>query len=279
MSSIEFPAPAKINLSLRVLGKRDDGFHEIETRMISLPGLADRIRITPSDRVSVTCDDPELPTGEENLVIKAVRAFERAAGLTWTGHIHLEKTIPHGAGLGGGSSDAATVLRMLNEITGSPLTDETMIGAAASIGSDIPFFLGTGSAVCRGRGELLSEAPAPPCWNLLLLKPWFGVSTPDAYRRWSGARRIVGVPYEIQPVDGQELVNDLETPVFEKHRFLAEMKSWLLSRSEVRAALMSGSGSCMFAVLHDGTDGEQVARCARDELDPGLWHWCGATTP
>lgn len=277
MNRLELTAPAKINLSLRVLGRRDDGFHEIDTLMTSLPGLADRIVIEESAGFAFTCGDPDLPSGGNNLVVKAVRAFEAAAGISWTGRIHLEKKIPHGAGLGGGSSDAAAVLRGLNEWTGTPLSQERLREAAASIGSDIPFFLGDGSARCLGRGEILENVDAPPRWPVLLLKPWFGVATPDAYRRWSTARPLPGIRYAAQTIDGVGLVNDLELPVFEKHRFLAELKKWLLERSETRAALMCGSGSTLFAVLHENADGEQLARCARHELDPGLWHWCGFT--
>ncbi|MCP5534452.1 MAG: 4-(cytidine 5'-diphospho)-2-C-methyl-D-erythritol kinase [Akkermansiaceae bacterium] len=279
MSRLETSAPAKINLSLRVLGKRDDGFHELDTWMVTLPGLADRLTLEDADCFSFTCDDPALPTGEGNLVVKALRAFESAAGISWNGRIHLEKRIPHGAGLGGGSSDAAALLMALNDLAESPLPHDRLVETAASIGSDIPFFLGGGSTRCRGRGEVLEDAPAAPGWRLLLLKPSFAVATPDAYGRWASASPLPGISHGPQTHDGVELVNDLEVPVFGKHRFLAELKQWLLDRSEVSAALMCGSGSTVFAVLRDGTDGEHLARCARQELDPGLWHWCGAIRP
>lgn len=275
MSQLDLSAPAKINLSLRVLGRRDDGYHDLDTWMVTLPGLCDRLVLEEADGFAFTCDDPALPTGEENLVVKAVRAFEAASATRWNGRIHLEKRIPHGAGLGGGSSDAAAVLKALNELGGMPLSGERLGAAAASFGSDIPFFLSDGSARCRGRGEVLERAPAPPAWKLLLLKPGFGVSTPDAYRRWSEARQLPGISYQAQSLDGVDVVNDLEVPVFEKHRFLAELKQWLLDRSETRGALMCGSGSTVFAILHDDAEADHLARCARHELDPSLWHWSG----
>jgi 4-diphosphocytidyl-2-C-methyl-D-erythritol kinase len=113
----------------------------------------------------------------------------------------------------------------------------------------------------------------------LLLKPAFGVATPDAYRRWRESRELPGVLYTAQAEGEMELCNDLERPVFEKHRFLAELKQWLLARDECAAALLAGSGSTVFAILREGADGEALAKCARDELDPGLWHWCGVTGP
>ena len=275
MTPYEIEAPAKLNLSLRVLGRRDDGFHEIDTWMVTLPGLADRLVFDAGADDGFTCDDESIPAGDGNLVVKARQAFEKAAGLHWHGRIHLEKRIPHGAGLGGGSSDAAAVLKALNGLCESPLPPEHLRTLAAEIGSDVPFFLSGGSTRCQGRGEIASDAPAPPAWKVLLLKPSFGVATPDAYGRWAGAARLPGVDYGPAQVDGIDLVNDLEVPVFGKHRFLAELKEWLRARSETRAALMCGSGSTIFAVLDDAADGEQLARRARHELDPGLWHWCG----
>lgn len=110
---------------------------------------------------------------------------------------------------------------------------------------------------------------------LVLLKPSFGVSTPDAYRRWAGSRELPGIPYGEQEVDGHVLVNDLEKPVFEKHLFLAEMKRWLLARRGVRGAMMSGSGSTMFAVMEDENVARTLMEDAARELDPTLWMWSG----
>ena len=112
---------------------------------------------------------------------------------------------------------------------------------------------------------------------MLLLKPAFGVSTPDAYGRWSGSKELPGVAYAGKDIDGVALVNDLERPVFGKHRFLSEVKQWLLLRDECAAALLAGSGSTLFAVLHHGADAAELARAARHELDPGFWHWTGMT--
>lgn len=277
MKTLILHAPAKLNLSLRVLGKRDDGFHEIDTLMVKLPGLADELEFRDADDFSFNCDDPSVPGDEGNLVVKAARAFEAVAGISCKCSISLKKVIPHGAGLGGGSSDAAMTLLGLNRLHDHPLGVTRLHDLATSLGSDIPFFLTTGAARCTGRGEKIEPVPSPPVMPILLLKPSFGAETPDVYKRWKHSFQIPTIRYAPQEVQGISLVNDLERPVFEKHRFLAELKQWLLDRRETAAALMSGSGSTVFAVLRDGADAHSVATAARAELDPTLWHWSGFT--
>jgi 4-diphosphocytidyl-2-C-methyl-D-erythritol kinase len=276
MNTLLIDAPAKLNLSLRVLGKRDDGFHEIDTLMVKLPGLADRLEFQPDSEFSFTCDDPSLPADEDNLVVRAVRAYDQAAGITSRLAIRLTKKIPHGAGLGGGSSDAAATLSALDQLNASKLGSARLLELAAALGSDIPFFLHPGAARCTGRGEILSQVkPAPAPVPLVIFKPAFLVPTVDAYRRWSGSCELPGVTYAIQDPQGLGLVNDLERPVFEKHRFLAELKEWLLARREVRGALLCGSGSAVFAVLTEDADAAHLTKAAHHELDPELWTWSG----
>ncbi len=277
MTTFTLQAPAKLNLSLRVVEKRDDGFHEIDTLMVKLPLLADELEFSEADDFFFTCNDSGIPGDEGNLVTKAARAFEAAAGIDCKCSISLKKVIPHGAGMGGGSSDAALTLLGLNRLHNHPLGVERLHELASSIGSDIPFFLTSGAARCTGRGEKIEPVPSPPALPILLLKPSFGVETPDAYKRWKQSFQIQGINYGPQEIEGISLVNDLERPVFEKHRFLAELKQWLLDRRETEAALMSGSGSTIFAVLRDGADAQAVAAAARAELDPTLWHWSGFT--
>lgn len=269
-------SPAKINLSLRIFGKRPDGFHEIDTLMTKLPGLADGITITPAAEFSFTCSDPSLPTGESNLVVKATRALSQKSSQPMPFHIHLEKRIPHGAGLGGGSSNAATTLLALNSQLESPLSPSDLHALAASLGSDIPFFLYAGAARCTGRGEIITAAAAPPNHPLILFKPAFSVPTPDAYRQCLEAEPLHGIPYTPQNYGGLTLVNDLEKPVFAKHRYLAELKDWLLKRRDTRAALMSGSGSTMFAILHPKANPESLIETAHRYFDANLWTWHGS---
>lgn len=277
MSPLTLHAPAKLNLSLRVLRKRDDGFHEIDSLLVKLPGLHDVLTFEPGKRLSFACNDPALPADEGNLVVAAVRAYEQAAKVSCSWGITLEKRIPHGAGLGGGSSDAAATLKALDQLHDGRLGPSGIEALAATLGSDVPCFLRDGAVHCTGRGEIVRDAETPPLLRLLLLKPWFDVLTPDAYARWQDCEALPGIDPSEQEVDGVRIVNDLERPVFGKHRFLAELKQWLLAREETRAAFLCGSGSAMAAVLHEDADAGNLARCARHELDPGLWHWSGNT--
>jgi 4-diphosphocytidyl-2-C-methyl-D-erythritol kinase len=149
-------APAKINLSLRVLGRRGDGFHEIET-FIAPISLCDEITIekrSGKQTITFRCDDPSVPKGEANIVMRAANLFFKEARITSGLSIELKKTIPHGAGLGGGSSDAASTLLALNELFGKNLSREVLAKMAGAIGSDVPFFIFQSAAVCKGRGEL-----------------------------------------------------------------------------------------------------------------------------
>jgi len=268
-------APAKINLSLRVVRRREDGFHEIETLMVPL-AICDTLDIERrnSGGIDFICSDATLPADGTNLVVRAARGFFEAARIEPHVRIFLQKEIPHGAGLGGGSSDAATTLLALDTIfeTHLPLAELTRI--AAAIGSDIPFFLARGAAWCRGRGEIVEPcAPheAPLALPLLLMKPPFGVPTPWAYQRWRDSVEIPGVSYAPQTIGGITLVNDLERPVFEKFIQLAEMKRWLLEQPETAAALMSGSGSTMFAVLRENSLGPALAEKARAQFGEHTW--------
>jgi 4-diphosphocytidyl-2-C-methyl-D-erythritol kinase len=277
MTHLKVDAPAKLNLSLRIRGKRSDGYHELETLMVTLPGLADRLSFSPAGGFSFTCDDPSLPIDETNLVVKAVRKFEAAVGKICLFHIHLEKRIPHGAGLGGGSSDAANTLIALNSLHDSPLETAELSEIAASLGSDIPFFLTQKPSWCTGRGEIVKPADILNPLPVLLLKPSFGVSTQDAYGRFASGTDIPGIDYQATKLPFGDLVNDLERPVFAKHRFLAELKQWLVEHPATRGALMSGSGSTVFAILNDQSLAESIVTEAKTTLDPSLWSWSGIT--
>lgn len=274
-------APAKTNLWLRLLRRRDDGYHEIETRMVRL-GLADRLRLKWRDdeRVTLRCSDPTLPTGEENLVVRAVRALERHCGKVFAVDVALEKHIPHGAGLGGGSSDAAAVLRALNEMAALHLPASDLAAVGATIGSDVPFFVFDRTCDCRGRGEIVTPVPAedaPPSLPVFLYKPAFAISAAWAYRRHADSAEYEGFSYAPQPCPWGRMVNDLEQPVFEKFPVLGEMKSWLLGRTEVRAALLSGSGSTLLAVLTADADPERLRLDTLARYGEAGWTWVGRT--
>jgi len=266
---------AKLNLSLRILSKRPDGFHEIDTLMVKLPGLADEITITPAERFGFTCSDPSLPTDSGNLVVKAVEALTAKTEQDFNFQIHLEKHIPHGAGLGGGSSNAATTLLALNSQLDHPLPADELHTLAAALGSDVPFFLYAGAARCTGRGEIIEAAPAPPELPIVLFKPDFSVPTPDAYRNCLQAEPLPGIRYDVQNYGDLTLINDLEKSVFAKHRYLAELKDWLLNRRDTKTVLMSGSGSTIFAILRRSGNPQSLIRTAHKYFDSNLWTWSG----
>lgn len=272
MPAVTRNAPAKVNLTLKVLGKRDDGFHELESLMAPLE-LADVLHFEKADTYALRCDSPGVPVDESNLVTRAVRVFERVSGKTCGWSVTLEKNVPHGAGLGGGSSDAATALTALNELEGTRFSAADLAAMAAEIGSDIPFFIHRCTCVIGGRGERVEpvEIHGLSGTALLLLKPGFGVSTPDAYRNCLDAAPLPGIDYAPQAMPWGEVFNDLERPVFGKHLFLAEMKSWLLDQPEVEAAMMSGSGSTMMVFPRGGQRCDALVARAQNELDPTLW--------
>lgn len=264
-------APAKINLHLRILGRREDGFHDLETRMGRI-SVTDEIilKLRPDGKVVLTCSDPSVPSDESNLVLRALRAFEETTGIRRGWNIDLQKNIPHGAGLGGGSSDAATVLRGLNESCDRPLKMQALVNLAARLGSDVPFFLQDGTCDASGRGEVVQPVEFPWKLPLVLVKPSFGISTPWAYQHWKDSTELRGVLYAPQLCEWGIMVNDLERPVFAKWTMLAALKMWLLDQPETRAAPMSGSGSTTFAITRDGA--AAVALAARAQA------WCGAST-
>ena len=277
---MQLHAPAKINLSFKILGRRADGFHEIETLMAPI-SLADSLTIARTDtgEIEFICDDASLPIGDDNLVVRAARLFLQTTGQRTGLRIALEKKIPHGAGLGGGSSDAAATLQGLNILCETGLSEQKLAQLAAQIGSDVPFFIFSSAARCRGRGELVTPVVLPASLPLLLLKPSFGVPTPWAYARWKDAKKLRGIDYAPQEFAGLTFVNDLEQPVFEKFLFLAHMKTWLSAQEGVAVAMLSGSGSTLVVVLRREADGAALAAKARAELDPDLWTCACATLP
>lgn len=276
-----YTAPAKINLSLRVHNKlREDGYHDVNILMAPLD-LCDELDFHNSRTTTLLCEAPGVPTDESNLVMKAIREFEKAYGRKAKQRITLTKRIPHGAGLGGGSADAAVTLRAVNEIIGTGYDAEELAAMAAAIGSDVPFFLNPVISRCTGRGEIVTPVPELAGWSspIVLLKPAFGVSTPSAYKALTASRRHRSVNYGAQQVDDITLVNDLERPVFAKFPVLGLMKMWLLQQEGVRAAMMSGSGSCMFALTETPEQAQAIAAKALAELDPTLFTYCGTVNP
>src|SRR5438477_6767716 len=197
---MEVRAPAKINLSLKILGRRNDGFHELDT-LIAPISLYDEIRIDkgrPGKVIEFRCDDPSVAKGDDNLAVRAAKAFFETTKIEPAVSIELRKKIPHGAGLGGGSSDAASVLLTLNELFKAKLSRNALAEIAQPIGSDVPFFLFQSAALCKGHGEMVSAVKLNRQFSILLLKPAFAVSTGWAYSHWQNSREIPGIHYEAE---------------------------------------------------------------------------------
>ena len=237
---------AKINWALRITGRRADGFHDLETVFQTI-SLHDELTFTPSDRLSLTCDDPSIPVDETNLVLRAARAVGAPPVA-----IHLRKRIPAGGGLGGGSSNAAATLRELGS--------GNLASIALSLGSDVPFFLLGGTAYATGRGEVLTPMPPLSGIPLLLLLPEERVLTKDAFARITRYSPPLGIDaYR----DFANFTNDFEEPVFALLPRLRELKERLLLAGATWAG-MSGSGSTIVGAFADVASRDTAANAFTD---------------
>ncbi|MBF0191120.1 MAG: 4-(cytidine 5'-diphospho)-2-C-methyl-D-erythritol kinase [Magnetococcales bacterium] len=255
-------APAKVNLALRVVGRREDGYHRLESLMVFFP-LYDQLEITPVAGGALELDCQPAVTGspEENLVLRAARLLARATGVGHGARIKLLKRIPDGAGLGGGSSDAALTLLALNRLWGLNLGLETLIELGVSLGADIPFFLGGRSALVEGVGERLTPCPHPLSGAMVLLFPGQGVATRQVFQALSGRHphreRPLGMPgADANLADWLE--NDLEIPAMELLPQIAQARAALLEAG-AGAALMTGSGSTVFGLFPDAKGADRAA--------------------
>jgi 4-diphosphocytidyl-2-C-methyl-D-erythritol kinase len=265
-------SPAKVNLQLRIHGRRADGFHEIETLIVPV-SLVDEITVETSSghAVTISCDDPNVPKGPDNLAAAAAQAFSQHTGLQFAAQIEIQKRVPVGAGLGGGSSNAATVLLALDAILQTRLGAEGLEKVAAKLGSDVPFFVRRLPAICRGRGEIIEPFAIAETLKILLIKPPFGVETSWAYKAWAASRPLANRLEPEQDLGWVKVFNSLERPVFEKFFVLPVIKEWLIKQPEVRAAAMSGSGSTLFAVLHRDASGSGLEQRARATFGDTFW--------
>jgi len=259
---LEKTSCCKVNLLLNILGKRPDGFHEVETLMHPV-ALHDQLSFDRGGKdIKLTCSDPVLPVHSRNLVYRAAALFLKKAAINEGVRIHLEKRIPISAGLGGGSGNAATTFLALNELFGQPLTPATLHELAAALGSDVPFFLQDRPALATGRGEIIQPLeffPALQGAYLLLIHPGFGISTSWAYQQLAKfpeaqngrAGRAEKLAALLRAGDAagasRELYNSLEAPALHKYPLL-ELFQEFLRENGAWAALMSGSGSTTFAL-------------------------------
>jgi len=274
MRTVTVQASAKLNLTLDILGKRPDGYHELRMVMQAV-ALSDAVTVaeTEGDTVSVTCDREDLPSGRDNIAWKAAEAFFTAAGVPPQGlEITIEKRIPAQAGMAGGSADGAAVLRVLRDWYAPSLPDSELAQIGAAVGSDVPFCVLGGAAVAEGRGEVLTPLPSLPACDILLCKPDFGLSTPALFRRADGltaprrpdsaamadalrrgdlsaAARLLGNVFE-------------EALTEEERRDIDAIKDAMLQAGALNAA-MTGSGPTVFGLFDDG----EKARAGEEALE------------
>lgn len=269
--SVEVLAPAKVNLHLRILARRPDGFHELDT-VFQAVGLTDRLRLarTPEAGVRLQVRGADLGPPEQNLVMRAARGFVDRVPVAGGVRIELEKGIPAGAGLGGGSSDAAATIRALESLFEVALSPDGRLALAAELGSDVPFFLGPGGrALGQGRGErLIPLPPLPPAWLVLGLPP-VHVATGPAYELLARSRQgtDVGHPPGTGPVSewyqvARQAVNDFEPVVAAAYPAVARALEAVRVAGPL-LALLSGSGGAVFAVHLGRAAAEQAAAEAR----------------
>jgi len=283
---LEKQSGCKVNLLPNILGRRDDGFHELETVMHPVP-VYDRLAITTEagKGIRLICDHPALPTDSRNLVFQAATRFLEAAKIETGLRLDLEKRIPLSAGLGGGSANAATTLLALNEMFGSRLAPTHLQQLATGLGSDVPFFLQSKPALATGRGEQIQ--PLQPFvalrgTYLLLIHPGFGIPTawayghlpkfPEALNGKSGrAQKLISILQEPNLASVRDsLYNSLEAPAFEKYPLLLLFKDFLLENG-ADAALMSGSGSTTFAIAQDKSIAEELREKFKAKFGNRSW--------
>ncbi|MGE5254666.1 MAG: 4-(cytidine 5'-diphospho)-2-C-methyl-D-erythritol kinase [Planctomycetaceae bacterium] len=266
---MRYLSPAKINLHLEVLEKRPDGYHEIQTLMQRVD-LFDEMEIHPGGQgIRLIPEGEAVPPGMDNLACQAARLFCREAGIPEHLEIRMRKRIPAGAGLGGGSGNAAAVLAALNDLFQTGLNADALMELGARLGADIPFFLFQKPALGRGKGERLSPVSVPQGLGFLLLIPPFRISTPWAYEtfdRLSGGKRKEGTPlrasYETLADLLAILKNDLEIPALSRYPEIGRMKEELLRRG-ARGALMTGSGPVTFGIFPSKEEAEEAAEQIR----------------
>ncbi|MFC1495952.1 4-(cytidine 5'-diphospho)-2-C-methyl-D-erythritol kinase [Candidatus Margulisiibacteriota bacterium] len=254
---IELQAFAKINLCLQVIGKREDGYHEIDSIMQSI-SLFDRIRLLVDEEIKVVSTNPQVPTDERNTARKAAEVFTEKTGIARGVRIELAKMIPVSAGLAGGSADAAAVLIGMNKMFGTKLSEAELMRLGEEVGSDVPFCIAGGTGRAQGRGELVSKLAALPKSWFVVVTPQLLVATMWVYqnfdRFWVKEERKVG---EHKSIASIQMFNDLEKVVFWKHKQVEKLKQQLIQMGCLQA-LMTGSGPSVFGLVPNKKIGEQI---------------------
>ena len=281
MKTITELAYAKINLHLDITGILQNGFHSVRTVMQTV-SLCDTVTLTErkDGELTVECDDPTIPSGKDNLAYRAARAFCRELGRDVGADIFIEKRIPMAAGLAGGSADAAAVLRGMNTLCDSPMSQEQLCRIGSTLGSDIPFCIVGGATLAEGKGDLLSAFPRMPDCAIVIAKGGEGVSTPEAYGMLDSLYGgfvspechppVSTLPLEKAISDGEvsavanRIYNIFERPILSVRPVAAKIKSLMLKNGAL-GAMMSGSGPSIFGIF-ENTDAAQSAVTAIEQI-------------
>lgn len=261
MKKLTARAYAKLNLYLDITGRREDGYHLLETVMqsISLHDVVS-VELRNGGGITLRCDREDVPADRRNTAYKAAELFMQAAGISAGVDISIKKHIPSGAGLGGGSADAAAVLRMLNKAAGFPLSEERLLDIAAQVGADVPFCLVGGTKLCWGIGEQLSEFPGLPAAEYVVVKPEFSCPTGEAYRRYDEA--------PVEPRGGLEhFRNNFPEGMYNVFQTLyaderIERLCRFLREAGAAGAMLTGSGSAVFGVFLNEKQAEHAEQAA-----------------
>jgi len=265
-------APAKVNLTLRVLRRRADGYHDLES-VVAAVGLSDTLTFRPASGLSMSSEGLEVPAGEANLVLKAARALREACGVGAGAEVRLQKRIPLSRGLGGGSSDAAAALAALNVLWACGLGREDLARLGARVGSDVPLFLGSPVGVMRGRGERIEPLSARPRWWVALAWPAYGLPTAEVYAAYdrledhrdaprAAATDIVAHLAGPARAAGPFVLNDLE-PAARAVRHNGADLGRVFREAGAAACGMTGSGSAWFALADSEADAQAHVTAAR----------------
>jgi len=281
MTTLKLPSYAKVNLSLQVKGKRGDGYHEIES-LIQQIDLKDEIelRLLEEERIAFSCDRADIPTDETNLCVRAAKLLAAFSSTRLGVAIKLTKRIPHGAGLGGGSSNAAVTLLGLNRLWRLNLEPDTLLKLGAQLGSDVPFFVVGGLARVRGRGERVEPLPGQLTRPILLVFPRIHIDTKWAYEQLNlsltkSEKNITFSSFNSNNFNDVDFYkharNDFESVVLTKFPVLAQIKEAMYANRAIYAG-MSGSGSSMFGIFEDANAPSRAQRLFEKQYDAYVCH-------
>lgn len=265
MKSIQIKAPAKINIGLNITGKRLDGYHNLFTLFYPIHDLHDIIRFYKNDKTELIVEGNQKELQEDNLILSALELVENFTGKQINVSIELEKNIPVGAGMGGGSSDAAATLLSLNELYDLKISEDLLYGIALELGSDVPFFIKSKPAIGKSRGEVLNLVDFIIKYPILIVNPGIHISTQNIFsklKKYSSAKDIhISTPNSFSDVSNfsKYFINDFEEIVFSDYPEVADIKTTLIN-CEAGYASMTGTGSTVFGIFRNNEDAQKAVK-------------------